>query len=170
MKIESGTYVPKEEIKNQEMLDNVVAAFDSLGFCKWSNLVTKFEFLDSSCFGVGTPGGMNSFFISGEFARHPISYDKLMELAGMNEEWPKIGDEVTWGNKSFKGEIKAIDDDMAWIKSEYGNYIGAHISALDKPKTPEQLLREDIEKTLKVNPSLYYIIDALLENFNVTRK
>lgn len=170
MKIESGTYVPKEEIKNQEMLDNVVAAFDSLGFCKWSNLVTKFEFLDSSCFGVGTPRGMNSFFISGEFARHPISYDKLMELAGMSEEWPKVGDTVTWGDKSINGEVKAVCDGLAWVKIDRNIYVTEYVNCLYNPKTPEQLLREDIEKTLSGNPSLDYIIDALLENFNVTRK
>ena len=173
MKIENGTYVPKEEIKNQEMLDNVVAAFKKFGFQVKNSYNLKIDLI-KCCKGLGIVYSVidDGLFIwpVNQSALNSITYNELMELAGMNEEWPKIGDEVTWGNKSFKGEIKAIDDDMAWIKSEYGNYIGAHISVLDKPKTPEQLLREDIEKTLSGNPSLDYGIDMLLEKFNVTRK
>lgn len=160
MKIESGTYVSKEEIKNQEMLDNVVTAFKKFGFQVKNSYNLKIDLI-KCCKGLGIVYSVidDGLFIwpVNQSALNSITYNELMELAGMNEEWPKIGDTVAWGNESVKGEIKSIDNDMAWIKNEYGNYVTILIKSLAKPKTPEQLLREDIEKTLKVNPSLYYI-------------
>lgn len=58
------------------------------------------------------------------------------------DEWPKVGDEVTWGTKAVNGEVKGIDNGLAWIKNDHGNYNTVHISDLQKPKTPEQELRE----------------------------
>ena len=59
-------------------------------------------------------------------------------------EWPCVGSVVTWGNKSVKGEVKALSDGLAWIKNEYGNYCSEYVSSLQKPKTPEEELRDDI--------------------------
>ena len=61
-----------------------------------------------------------------------------------SNEWPCVGSVVTWGNKSVKGEVKALSDGLAWIKNEYGNYCSEYVSSLQKPKTPEEELRDDI--------------------------
>lgn len=63
-------------------------------------------------------------------------------------EWPQVGDEVTWGKKSVKGEVKALSDGLAWIKNEYGNYCTEYASSLVKPKTPEEELREWMQERI----------------------
>lgn len=68
--------------------------------------------------------------------------------AGQCDEWPCVGSIVTWGNKSVKGEVKALSDGLAWIKNEYGSYCNEYISSLQKPKTPEEELRDELEIAL----------------------
>jgi hypothetical protein len=58
------------------------------------------------------------------------------------DEWPKVGDTVTWGTKAVNGEIKGIDGELAWIRNDNGNHNTVYISELEKPKTPEQELRD----------------------------
>ena len=109
MKIERGTYVPKEEIKNQEMLDNVVAAFERIGFSKYHNSRANFNNLECDL-GVGVARG-NILFVNC-FAIYPITYNKLMELAGMIEWRPNVGDTVYMGKfKNKKTVIKEIGED-----------------------------------------------------------
>ena len=64
-------------------------------------------------------------------------------------EWPCVGSVVTWGNKSVKGEVKALSDGLAWIKNEYGNYCSEYVSSLQKPKTPAEELRDNLESEIK---------------------
>lgn len=64
---------------------------------------------------------------------------------GQCDDWLCVGSIVTWGNKSVKGEVKALSDGLAWIKNEYGNYCSEYVNSLQKPKTPEEELRDDIE-------------------------
>ena len=65
-----------------------------------------------------------------------------------SSEWPKVGSIVTWGNKSVKGEVKALSDGLAWIKNEYGNYCSEYVSSLQKPKTPEEELHEWMQERI----------------------
>lgn len=60
------------------------------------------------------------------------------------DEWPKVGSIVTWGTKVVNGEVRAIDNGLAWIKNDHGHYVTAYISELEKPKTPKQELRDFI--------------------------
>lgn len=64
--------------------------------------------------------------------------------ASKNDEW-RVGDTVTWGSFVATGEIKAISDNLAWVKNEYGNYNNVLLADLKKPKTPEQELSAKIE-------------------------
>jgi len=66
-----------------------------------------------------------------------------------SSEWLCVGSIVTWGNKSVKGEVKALSDGLAWIKNEYGNYCSEYVSSLQKPKTPEEELRDNLESEIK---------------------
>lgn len=195
MKIENGTYVPKEEIKNQEMLDNVVAAFEKVGFYKDQSFRVDLNRLSVCFIGVGVACGAVCYVK--RLAFNPITYNKLMELAGMSERRPKVGDtvyvtsEVMSCNARHESarlisesycEVASIfthdDIDFCVLKNRVSSYNVLNLDwcisdgsiIKDKPKTPEQLLREDIEKTLSGNPSLDYGIDMLLEKFNVTRK
>jgi len=63
-------------------------------------------------------------------------------------DFPQVGDKVTWGNKSVKGEVKALSDGLAWIKNEYGNHYTEYVNSLVKPKTPEDELRDELEIAL----------------------
>jgi len=101
------------------------------------------------------------------------------EDAGMNlifgdsdkcKEWPCVGSKVTWGNKSVSGEVKAISEGLAWIKNEYGNHCTEYLSALSKPKTPEEELRDDIIEIIESSPSSDYAMDVIAEKYNITKK
>ncbi len=93
-------------------------------------------------------------------------------------EWPCVGSIVTWGNKSVKGEVKALSDGLAWIKNEYGNYCSEYVSSLQKPKTPEEELRDDIVQTIHDDvyqgayekQYLEVFANALMSNYNITKK
>lgn len=77
------------------------------------------------------------------------------------KEWPCVNDEVTWGNKVCSGIIKAIDGNLAWIKNEHGNYVTEYIDKLQKPKTPEEVLRDDLINRIS---SYLAVIPGLLDN------
>ena len=91
-------------------------------------------------------------------------------------ECPQVGSIVTWGNKSVRGEVKALSDGLAWIKNEYGNYCSEYVSSLQKPKTPEEELRDEIGVYLceKYNfitgAESLEITEKLLMKYNITKK
>ena len=60
------------------------------------------------------------------------------------KEWPQVGDKVTWGNRLVTGEVKALSDGLAWVKSYHGNYRTERVELLEKPKTIEEELRDGI--------------------------
>ena len=92
------------------------------------------------------------------------------------EEWPCVNDRVTWGNKVCSGIIKAIDGNLAWIKNEHGNYVTEYIDKLQKPKTPEEALRDDVSTYLCDKYKFIFkaealeITDELLTKYNITPK
>lgn len=91
-------------------------------------------------------------------------------------EWLRVGSIVTWGNKSVKGEVKALSDGLAWIKNEYGNYCSEYVSSLQKPKTPEEDLRDDIvwltikhmeNKSYPIESNAYYLFSDLIRKYKI---
>ncbi len=82
---------------------------------------------------------------------------------------PQVGSIVTWGNKSVKGEVKALSDGLAWIKNEYGNYCSEYVSSLQKPKTPEEELRDDIIAIANLKHPAGIAHD-LMSKYNITPK
>lgn len=89
------------------------------------------------------------------------------------DEWPCVGSIVTWGNKSVKGEIKALSDGLAWIKNEYSNYCSEYVSSLLKPKTPEEELRDELFNCKKPNLDTLQAEDLsqwLITNYEIKKK
>lgn len=94
------------------------------------------------------------------------------------KEWRCVGSVVTWGNKSVKGEVKALSDGLAWIKNEYGNYCTEYVASLIKPKTPEEELRDEIElifRSFSGNPAILIgrhreLAIKFIKDFNITKK
>ena len=85
---------------------------------------------------------------------------------GQCDEWLCVGSIVTWGNKSVKGEVKALSDGLAWIKNEYGNYCSEYVSSLQKPKTPEEeLLDNAMERAKSMGLSAKDVEKSLLSVF-----
>lgn len=85
--------------------------------------------------------------------------------------WPKIGSKVTWADSTLKGEVASIGDCVAWVKKDNGDYETVFLSLLNKPKTPEQELRDDIEYAIhhfegdKVAGRKW-----LMSKYNITKK
>lgn len=109
----------------------------------------------------------------------PEAGHNLVFAASECKEWPCVNDEVTWGNKVCSGIIKAIDGNLAWIKNEHGNYVTEYIDKLQKPKTPEEALRDDIieltlshmeNKSHPIEANAYYLFSELLTKYNITPK
>lgn len=103
----------------------------------------------------------------------------LVFAASECKEWPCVNDRVTWGNKVCSGIIKAIDGNLAWIKNEHGNYVTEYIDKLQKPKTLEEALRDDIieltlshmeNKSHPIEANAYYLFSELLTKYNITPK
>ena len=107
----------------------------------------------------------------------------LVFAASECKEWPCVNNEVTWGNKVCSGIIKAIDGNLAWIKNEYGNYVTEYIDKLQKPKTPEEALRDEVTEVIwKANEQWgnskgerqisvqEFVAIALLTKYNITPK
>ena len=105
---------------------------------------------------------------------------KMIERA-KNNEWPKVGSRVTWGTKAVNGEVKAIDNDndFAWVKNDYGNYVTVYVGHLVKPKTPEQELRDEIsdlafnqfnDDSYDLTHNSYYLAEQLISKYNIKKK
>ena len=63
-----------------------------------------------------------------------------------DDEWPKVGDEVCWSNGHRKGELKCIHDGWAWVKVDDNDFASIMAEKLKKPKTPEDILSEELAK------------------------
>lgn len=91
---------------------------------------------------------------------------------GNCDEWPKVGSKVTWGTKAVNGEVKAIDNDndFAWVKNDYGNYVTVYVGHLEKPKTPEQELQEDLINIFQSSLDGGHFVGKLMAKYNITKK
>ena len=98
-------------------------------------------------------------------------------------EWPQVGDEVEF--PSGKGVIivsKPDEQGIVIVESLDevfgGVYKRVSITAIKKPKTPEEELRDDIELIIKesldedCSPSsnAEYITSEILDQYNITKK
>lgn len=91
----------------------------------------------------------------------PEAGHNLVFASSECKEWPRVGDEVTWGDLTHKGVVKSISDGFAWIKRDSGEYETVYISSLQKPKTPEGTLRDDLINRIS---SYLAVIPGLLDN------
>ena len=94
-------------------------------------------------------------------------------------EWPKVGDTVTWGNCSHTAEVIAIHNNMAWLFTEGEYHTEIAVSKLQKPKTPEQELRDEIsdlafnqfnDDSYDLTHNSYYLAEQLISKYNITKK
>lgn len=68
-----------------------------------------------------------------------------------DDEWPKIGDEVYWSNGCYKGVVKARHWNDLWVMESDGEFSTLYIDDVSKPKTPEDLLIEELQTKLVKN-------------------
>lgn len=67
------------------------------------------------------------------------------------KEWPKVDDEIEWGSGNI-GIIKSLSDEFAWVKrSDNHQYTTIYASRIKKPKTPEEILIEELHQKLLAN-------------------
>ena len=91
--------------------------------------------------------------------------------------WPRVGSKVNWGNTS-KGEVKSISDGFAWVKTNSGDYQTVYVSSLKKPKTPEEIEREEIEHNLSdlimrardADADDISLTRSIMSKYNITKK
>ncbi len=99
------------------------------------------------------------------------------------DEWPQVGDEVSWVHGEIIGIVKCIDGDAAWISTPSGTHTTQKVDRLKKPKTPEEELRDNITEQLEFitdnqlscdNAHIQLIADAMVKNkiqgVNITKK
>lgn len=122
------------ELSPHSNLSGNFFSFDTKWFC-----FLNFEFLASQhCKKITIP--------SPPKAELPEAGHNLVFAAPECKEWPCVGDEVCWGFGEIAGVVKCIDGDSYWIASPNGGYVTKKITALTKPKTPEEALRDDIKQ------------------------
>jgi len=74
------------------------------------------------------------------------SMESELNSQSNDDEWPKVGDEVCWSNGHRKGELKCIHDGWAWVKVDDNDFASIMAEKLKKPKTPEDILSEELAK------------------------
>lgn len=85
------------------------------------------------------------------------------------KEWPCIGDEVV--NKGIKWKVAAEYKHMVMLVTHDDcGFKVAPKRECEKPKTPEEELRDEILSVWSNNPCRDSIIDALISNYNITKK
>lgn len=102
----------------------------------------------------------------------------LVFAANECKEWPCVNDRVTWDKNDYSGTVKAVSEGKAWCKLDSGHYHTISFDRLEKPKTPEGVLRDDIAQTISDDvyhgvydkKSLEVFANALLTKYNITPK
>ena len=103
------------------------------------------------------------------------NYTERPRQDSSTDEWPKVGDIVTWGAKTDNCKIIAIHNEVAWVESvSSGRMAEAPVDILEKPKTQgENLLDELMSVMGNSNTALTYADHAaryLINNYNLTKK
>ena len=87
------------------------------------------------------------------------------------DEWPCVNDTVvTRGGSKGVVKISKPDNDGMIVCDFDGEYALAYKNELQKPKTPEEELRDEIISVMQGSPTYKSIADDLIENFNITKK
>lgn len=87
------------------------------------------------------------------------------------DEWPKVGDKVTWGEREIVGILKCVDNGCAWILCPNGKHTQQGIKYLKPPKTPEEELRDElIRLTCSTASECANNVDRLMSKYNITKK
>lgn len=102
------------------------------------------------------------------FSQEFVDHIEMKESTDLG--WPKIGSKVTWADSTLKGEVASIGDCVAWVKKDNGDYETVFLSLLNKPKTPEQELRDELTVVMQRNLTYEQMVNDLIENFNITKK
>ena len=68
-----------------------------------------------------------------------------------DDEWPQVGDEVCWSNGCYNGVVKARHWNDLWVMESDGEFSTLYIDDVSKPKTPEDLLIEELQTKLVKN-------------------
>lgn len=93
------------------------------------------------------------------------------------DEWPKVNDDVFY--KGQKWTFVAKHNDMAMLFWTGDEYCTAKISELQKPKTPEQELCDEIsdlafnqfnDDSYDLTHNSYYLAEQLISKYNITKK
>ena len=71
-----------------------------------------------------------------------------------DDEWPQVGDEVCWSNGCYNGVVKARHWNDLWVMESDGEFSTLYIDDVSKPKTPEDLLIEELQTKLVKNKAV----------------
>ena len=96
-----------------------------------------------------------------------------------SDDWPKVGSEVTWGEREIIGTVKCIDNGWAWILCPDGKYTQQGVKYLKPPKTEDEKLRDEVKAV--INKAMSHplgflssaddeLTDYMFNNFNITKK
>ena len=84
------------------------------------------------------------------------------------KEWPCVNDEVVTSDGT--GIVMLTSDKVGYfVVSIDGEYYQYKVDELQKPKTPEEALRDDIEY-LRMAVACDHFVDKLLQKYNITPK
>ena len=106
-----------------------------------------------------------------------------VEISGVHkckaDEWPQVGDKVTWGEREIVGTLKCIDNGFAWILCPDGKHTQQGVKYLKPPKTPEEKLRDELDDCISDFQSQYHeredieydrLAEYILSKYNITKK
>lgn len=174
-----GKYVKVESPEHSEFVQKL--AFNA-GF-KWhlkGKKILNVNFLFLSFHENGVIGRTNkspTAYLKFEEITIPLPPKEPLNENGFNlhfagdkcEEWPCIGDEVTWGHRVTSGKVKAVDGDVAWIMNKHGNYVTEYLRDLVKPKSEAEVLRDWLTELWNENEHDFDLFLDIAMNY-ITKK
>lgn len=114
---------------------------------------------------------VNDCVVDRDFHPTPLNNGDNLLFGGEDKckEWPCVGEEVTF--KHTKWNVAAKYNHMLMLVTHDDcGFALACKNDLQKPKTPEEELRDEILSVWSNNPCRDSIIDALISNYNITKK
>ena len=113
---------------------------------------------------IKTLESLNYRYHGGELWKPPVGKPKFK-----SNDFPKAGDKVVLHGRPCM--VIGVDGDAFWIKKENGRYDIASRHQLQKPKTPEEELRDDlIELYCTAGYETEKYIDLIMDKYNITKK
>lgn len=107
----------------------------------------------------------------------PMPPKSEVEKESSESEFPQIGDEVVYNGETYIVKLPK-DKDGHIVVDRNGSWCNPHVEDVEKPKTPEQELRDElIEYLNELGSSARYCFggnelaaDELLKTYNITKK